>query len=280
MPRARVGKIELYYLIDGSAGSPWVVLIPGFSAPLEMWAPQLPALVGTHRVLTYDLRGHGRSDSPFGGYDVATQSRDLLGLMEHIGIDAACIVGDAAGGAIAVELALAHPERVSQLVLVGTRIHGWDPPAGQLPPETAEEQAYNEESRRLRRQGSIAQQLQHWWLGDWSRPLREDPVRRRALLFSDLILSWPAGAWRATMASPPVPPHFPLLPELQVPTLVIHGGADMAVIQAHARQWCATLPNATQIIVPGAGHVPNWEFPELFNRALLEFLRESSTHQP
>ena len=104
MPRQRVGDIDLYYQIAGSADGPCVILIAGFSAPLEMWGPQIPALAPEHRVVAYDMRGHGRSDVPFGGYDAVTQSGDLLGLVDALGIQRASVVGDAAGGVIAGEL--------------------------------------------------------------------------------------------------------------------------------------------------------------------------------
>src|SRR4051794_8222783 len=152
MPRACVGEIELYYLVEGPPDRPVVVLINGFSAPLEMWAPTVPALVPDFRVLLYDLRGHGRSDLPLGGYDLATQAGDLLGLMDGLGIGSAHLVGDAAGGGIAVEVALSHPARVRSLALIGTRIHGWKEPEGSVPPPTAEEEAYNREFQRRMRE--------------------------------------------------------------------------------------------------------------------------------
>lgn len=273
MPRQRVGEIELYYQRAGSAGAPWVVLIAGFSAPLEMWGPQIPALAPDYRVLAYDMRGHGRSDLPFGGYDLATQSSDLLLLMDALGIGRASVVGDAAGGGIAVELALGRPERVTSLVLVGTRIHGWDPPAGTLPPESPEEERFATEFRRLVREGSLDEILEQWWLGGWSAPMRRDPIGRRAAQFRDLIMAYPGGAWRATLPPRVVPPHYPRLGEIASPALVVSGGDDLPIIRAHAAEWCRVLPAARAAVIAEAGHVPSWEFPEAFNDALTGFLR-------
>lgn len=277
MPRIRVGEIEIYYQTDGKEGAPWVVLIPGFSAPLEMWGPQIPALRERYRILTYDMRGHGRSDVPFGGYDLTTQSDDLLGIMDSLGVETAYLVGDAAGGCIAVETALRRPERVSSLILIGTRIHGWDPPADSLPEETDEERRYNDEFRRLMLEGSLQQILEQWWLGGWSKPLRGDPIRRRAAQFRDLIMSYPAGAWRATVPSAQVAPHYDRLPEIPTPALIVTGGDDLPMIKAHGRQWCESLPNAEAVSIPEAGHAPSWEFPKVFNDALLDFLDRLGT---
>jgi pimeloyl-ACP methyl ester carboxylesterase len=253
-----------------------VALINGFSAPLEMWAPQWPALAPEFRVLAYDLRGHGRSDLPLWGYDLATQTEDLLGLLDAVGLTRAHLVGDAAGGGIAVQIALDHPGRVASLTLIGHRIHGWNPPPGSLPAPTPEEEAHARESRRLLREGSQEEIRAHWWQGDWARPMREDPIRRRAARFRDLILSYPGGAWLATIPPQPVPPHYPRLAEIRMPTLVVAGGADMPVITAHAAEWRRCLPHARYVEIPDAGHAPSWEFPEVFNAALLDFLRSTA----
>src|SRR5205085_1533035 len=229
--------------------------------------PTVPALISEHRVLLYDLRGHGRSDLPLGGYDLATQAGDLHALMDHTGIQAAHLVGDAAGGGIAVEVALSQPDRVRSLTLVGTRIHGWKEPAGSVPPPTPDEEAYNREFQRRMREEGLPEILEQWWLGEWSRPLREDPIRRRAARFRDLILGYPGGAWQATLPATPVPPHYPRLGEIRAPALIVVGGADMPVIRADAAEWVRRLPNARLVAIPDAGHVPNWEFPELFNGA-------------
>ncbi len=273
MPRALVQGIELYYLLEGPAEAEAVVLIPGFSAPLEMWAPTAPALAPDYRVVLYDLRGHGRSDLPLGGYDLATQAGDLLGLLDHCGIARAHLVGDAAGGGIAVEIALNAPDRVRSLTLVGTRIQGWKEPDGSVPPPTPEEEAYNQEFQRRFREEGLPEILEQWWLGDWAKPMREDPVRRRAARFRDLILAYPGGAWQATLPSRAVPPHYPRLGEIRAPALVIVGGADMPIIHVNGREWVRAIPGAQMVEIPEAGHAPNWEFPDRFNPVLLDFVR-------
>ena len=276
MPRARVGDIELYYLLHGKPDGQAVVLINGFSAPLEMWAPQWPALAPEFRVLAYDLRGHGRSDLPFWGYDLATQAGDLLGLLNTLGLGRVHLVGDAAGGGIAVELTLAHPERVRSLTLIGHRMHGWNPPPESLPPSTPEEEAYARESRRLMAEGTLDEIRTHWWLGAWSKPMRDDPVRRRAARFGDLIRAYPGGSWWGTIPPATVPPHAPRIGQIAVPALIVTGGADMPIIRTHGEEWRRRIPHARYVEIPDAGHIPSWEFPDAFNATLLDFLRSAS----
>jgi 3-oxoadipate enol-lactonase len=273
MPRAQVQGIDLYYLWEGTSSGDPVVLIPGFSAPLEMWAPTVPALAPEFRVLLYDLRGHGRSDCPLGGYDLETQAQDLVLLLDRLGVDRAHLVGDAAGGGIGVQVALAQPSRVRTLTLIGTRIHGWKEPEGSVPPAGPEQAAYDAEFQKRFREEGLPEILEQWWLGDWAAPMRNDPVRRRAQRFRDLILSYPGGAWQATLPARCIEPHHPRLPEIRCPTLVMVGGADMPIIQVNAREFTARIPGARLVTVPEAGHIPNWEFPDRFNPLLVEFLR-------
>lgn len=272
MPRATIQGFDLYYLVHGKSEGDTIVLINGFSAPLEMWSPTVPALVADYRVVSYDLRGHGRSDVPLGGYDLITQAEDLRGLLDHLRIERAHLVGDAAGGGIAVELALGYPDRVQSLTLIGTRIHGWKEPAGSVPPATEEEEAYNQEFQRRFKEESLSEILEWWWRGEWSRPMREDGIRRRAPRFRDLILSYPGGAWQSTLPTRPVPPHHPRLGEIRAPTLVVVGTSDAPVIKVHAAEWVRAIRDTSYAEIAEAGHVPNWEFPAQFNQALLRFL--------
>jgi pimeloyl-ACP methyl ester carboxylesterase len=97
------------------------VLIHGITSCLAQWYVDiLPALAAEYRVTAYDLRGHGLTQLTESGYDSANMAADLLALMDHLGIERACLVGHSFGGAIALHLALHHPERVKGIVLLDT----------------------------------------------------------------------------------------------------------------------------------------------------------------
>jgi pimeloyl-ACP methyl ester carboxylesterase len=104
---------------DTGSGDP-IVFICGLSADLQVWRFQVPELGKTHRVITYDNRGAGRSDAPDEPYAIAQMADDLVALLDHLGVDRAAIAGWSMGGVIAQTLALAHPQRVARLLLLGS----------------------------------------------------------------------------------------------------------------------------------------------------------------
>lgn len=104
-----------------------VVLVHGLGANRAFWYPVGTTLAHQYRVTLYDLRGHGYSERPASGYTAEQQGRDLLDLMDSLSIERAAIVGHSFGGAIALEAAIAAPQRVSQLALLDARIQRLQP---------------------------------------------------------------------------------------------------------------------------------------------------------
>ena len=116
MPRIRVGDIHLHYDVYGE-GEP-LLLITGFGASSATWRPEfVAALARSCTVITFDNRGTGRSDQPDGPMRMTLLADDAVGLLEHLGIARAHVLGMSMGGNIAQELALNHPRRVAGLVL-------------------------------------------------------------------------------------------------------------------------------------------------------------------
>ena len=121
MGKAFVNGINLHYQTKGEG--PDVVLIHGITSTMAFWYTKvMPALTPDYRVTIYDLRGHGYSDIPLGGYTSREMADDLLALMDHTGIERARLVGHSFGGAIGLHLALLHPQRVDGVVLSDTGV--------------------------------------------------------------------------------------------------------------------------------------------------------------
>jgi pimeloyl-ACP methyl ester carboxylesterase len=121
MPFAPVKAIRLHYQRTGQG--PDLVMVHGLAANLAFWYLKIiPRLAAGYRVTAYDLRGHGRSDMPPDGYDLSTMVEDLDGLMDHLRIDRAHLVGHSFGGSIVLKYALEHPERVESLILADAAV--------------------------------------------------------------------------------------------------------------------------------------------------------------
>jgi len=117
MPIAELGDVSLYYSERGDG--PPVLGIMGFASDQRLWAAQIPAVIQTHRFITFDNRGVGRS-SPSGATTIDQMADDTVRLLDHLGIDSTVIFGISLGGAIAQRLVLEHPERVEALILALT----------------------------------------------------------------------------------------------------------------------------------------------------------------
>ena len=117
MPRITANGLNIHVQQAGSG--PDVVLIHGLTGDLSIWflSRTIPVLAQTHRVTAYDLRGHGYTDAPAEGYTSLDHARDLIGLLDVLGIDRARLVGHSFGAVIAVHAAVIAPERVEALVL-------------------------------------------------------------------------------------------------------------------------------------------------------------------
>ena len=119
MPIAQLPELRTNYLWTGSAaaGGPPLVLVHGLAASLAFWLPLSQHLGADHRLLMYDLRGHGRSGMTPTGYAPAALAGDLLALLDHLQVERAVLVAHSFGGAVALEFALRHPRRTRSLVV-------------------------------------------------------------------------------------------------------------------------------------------------------------------
>lgn len=261
MPYAEVNGNRLYYEDTRGQGPP-IVFSHGFFMDHEMFAPQVAALRETHRVITWDERGHGYTEDsgrPFTYWDSA---RDCLGLLDHLGIERAVLAGMSQGGYLSLRAALLAPERVAGLVLIDTQ-------AGVDDPET----------------WAAHEGLFRQWLAEGPT---DDLVRTIAgLIVNDpeederWIAKWQkryagADAQRIEQAARTLLDREDVtdrLPEIRCPALVVHGTDDPAITLDSARELCAGLPNCTGFVtVEGAAHASNLTHPKPVNAALRDFL--------
>lgn len=258
MPFAEINGNRLYFEDTGGPGKP-VLFSHGFLLDHTMWAPQVAALRERYRCITWDERSHGMSEvkGPFTHWDAA---RDALGILDHLGIREATLVGFSQGGFLSLRAALTAPERVRALVVIDTA-------AGVDPPEVVA--GYRDMQRRWCEEG----------------PVGEVATINAALIFGP---DYDASTWIAKWQSRPPRYHntawdtvvgrddiLPRLGEIRCPSLVINGTNDQAFNMDVAREIAQKLGNNKGLVpIEGAYHAPSVTHPGPVTQALQAFLAE------
>jgi 3-oxoadipate enol-lactonase len=258
MPVAEVGGVALHYESAGAGDA--VVMVPGFVTTLHLFDGQAQAVSRGHQAVRYDLRGQGESSAPAEGYATADHVADLGGLLDHLLIRRAHLVGASLGGAIALHFALEHPERVRSLTLAGAVVDGF--------PGWPDD--YGERLRRARKlaraEGPEAA------LKDWLTHAFFSATRDLPRLASTAVRA-SAAVWTGGARAPPgTPSDWSRLPQVAARTLVVVGSEESEPVRQIADALRAQIPGASYHVIRGAGHLPCWDQPEAFNRVLLDFL--------
>ncbi len=254
---AELPGVRIWYTDTGGRGVP-VMFMHAATGSSRVWEHQIPAFTAAgYRFIAYDRRGWGRSVIDSAGAQPGTGADDLQGLLSHLGIDRFHLVGTAAGGFVALDYALSFPQRLRSLV-VANSIGG------------LQDEDYLELGRRLRPPTFNAMPPEIRELGPSYRAANPEGTRRWMELEH---VSRPDGpvAPAQTMRNRLT---LALLETIKVPTLLITGDADLYAPPPIVRMFTARIRNSQSVIVPEAGHSGYWEQPEIFNRAVLEFLRK------
>jgi len=229
---------------------PAVLLTHGYAASRRMWDKQIEAMGRTHRLILWDMRGHGQTDSPEdpAAYSEAATTGDMAALLDACGEERAIIGGLSLGGYMSLAFHLRYPERVRAFLLFDTGPGYRNDEARAAWNEYAESVA-----RGLEEKGFDA--------------LRESPevAASRHRSVKGLIL---AARGMLTQRDARV---FESLVSIRVPTLVLVGAEDKPFLQA-ADVMAARIPGATKVVIEHAGHAPNIDRPDAFNDNLLAFL--------
>lgn len=282
MPHVKIGNLWLHYRDEGE-GEP-LVLLMGFGAPLQGWDPQIPALSRRFRVIRIDNRGVGRSDKPLGPYSVAQLVGDTIGLLDHLGIAKAHLVGLSMGGMAAMECAARHPERVRSLVLAATTAAAdaklrWIVGTATARVTAAMALAQGDWERRLE---AGKEELIRIWL-----PLvfsssggGEAEAMLRRLMDESFVDGFSASGTAGQMIACLLHDARPRLSLVQAPTLVL-GGTDDGLFSTDVFEALAKgIPNARLELVDGAPHCLNMVEPEPFNDWVLRFCSGGLRYAP
>ncbi len=242
---------RLYYELHGRHAEEPLVLLEGMGGDIPGWGSHLDDLARELRVIAYDFRGNGRSDRPEEPVSMRIFVDDTVGLLDHLGVESAHVYGQSFGGMVGLELTLEFPERVRSLILAATY------PGGSS--------AINPRWRAPKDRP---------WLALYSPAfVRDQPERlqahRRVAMRNPQQSHAALRQWEAIQGFD----ASERLSGIRVPTLVLHGTADLTVDAENARILASRIPGARLAPLEGAGHVYHWEQPEAAGRIVLDFVR-------
>lgn len=240
---------SISYQVSGT-GSPAVLLTHGFAATAAMFAANVPAIAARHVVITWDMRGHGGSDYPSepAAYSPAAALDDMAALLAECQQDRAVLGGHSLGGYLSLDFALTYPDRVAGLVLIDTG------------PGFRNDEARDGWNRRAE---GTATRLAERGLAAVGSSTELHPGGHR-----DATGLIQAARHTLTQRDGHV---LNGLPRITAPALVIVGSDDEPFLAA-ADYMTAKIPQARKVVIPGAGHAPNVDKPELFDAELRAFL--------
>jgi len=257
MPMLQTASAKLHYQLEGREDAPVLVLSNSLGTHLGMWAPQMPQLLRHFRVLRHDTRGHGQSEVTPGPYSIAQLADDVVALLDGLGIGRAHFCGLSMGGMIGLQLGLRHGDRIDRLVLCNT--------AARIPPP----EAWNARIDKVRAEGMapVAAAVAGRWFTEGfvnREPARVDEARRM------LLHTAPEG-YVANCAAVRDMDQREQLAGIAAPTLVIAGSQDLATPPQDG-QFLAQRIAGARYLELDAAHLSNWEQPERFTAAVVEFL--------
>jgi pimeloyl-ACP methyl ester carboxylesterase len=249
MPKINRDGVEIYYEVHGSG--PPLLLTHGYSSTSAMWQRQIEALSKHHKLVLWDMRGHGRSDYPddAASYSEALTVADMAALLDAVGAGRAIVGGLSLGGYMSLAFYRAHPERVRALLIIDTG------------PGFKKDDARDAWNKRAHDTGD---RFEREGLGVLKSASRE----RSTVSHRDASGLAHAARGMLTQRDARV---IELLPEIKVPALVVVG-ADDAPFLAASDYMAAKIPGAKKVVIPAAGHAVNIDQPQAFIDAVLPFL--------
>ncbi len=261
MPTATVNNLELHYTDSGIEHASPVVFIHGFPFSHEMWEEQIKLLADTHRVIAYDVRGHGKSQLGDGHLLIDFLVDDLFALMDHLGIQSANIVCLSMGGYIALRGVEREPERFLSLVLSNTKSES----------DTNEAKTKRAGAiRTIRNDGvkAFADNFLKSIFAQDSFDKRPEAVRK---IRTTIENTSPDTLCSTLIALAARTDTTETLTKINVPTLILVGKNDQLTPPAAAQGMANRIRDAQIHILPDAAHMSNLENPEEFNSYLRNF---------
>ena len=258
-----INGTDIFYRQEGAGNPETIVMIHAGICDSRMWETQIEHFAKAYQVIALDLRGFGQSKMLAGAF---AHYEDVLGLMDALSIEKAWLMGCSQGGKVALNVALAQPERVKGLILVAPAIGGYRYEGAPHPVEDALEEA--EEAGNLELVSELEVQV---WVDGGRKASEMDAAMRKLVYEMNLIPLGVDGAlWEAE--KPLEPPAIERLESIQKPTLLVYGDLDIAPSLERVDILAKRIAGIKTVLMAKTAHLPNMERPEEFNRIVDEFL--------
>ncbi len=258
MPKTFINGIDLQYEIYGS-GSP-LLLIHGLGMDHSMWDLQLSDFTRDHQVISYDLRGHGQSDSPDSPYSIDLLADDLDQFLHFLGLRKASFLGLSLGGRILLRFALKYPKEITAIVLADAQ--------SETPPDSAKRFSALAELTRREGIGRAADEF-------FSTPALQGLAKRNPERFAKekerFLRSSATGFANSCLAIAGMTSLTEDLQGIQIRTLALAGEEDEAYLP-YLEIYGRKIRGSRKETIPRAGHLSNLENPAAFNKTVLSFL--------
>ncbi len=261
MPFVAIEDVNVYYDASGPEDAPVVLLANSLGTNVHVWDAQIAALCGTHRIVRYDMRGHGLTQAgTAASFGIADLADDAAHLLDALGLGVVTFVGLSIGGMVGQCFAAAYPERVRALALCATASRIGTP------------EIWEARIAAVERGGMHA--IVPGVLERWFTPRAH--AERPALVsgFGTMLERTPAASYNAACRAIRDADLRAADAAVRCPTLVIAGSDDAVTTPAMASEMCAAIPGARLHVIEGAAHILCAEAPDAFNSALLSFLAE------
>ena len=265
-------NVPHYDVIDrAQPGAEWVTLLHGSSQHSGLFESQIDDLGDRFRLLLIDFPGHGRSSHLAGPYGQVEYARAVVAALDVVDVQRTHLWGTHTGSAISLLIASQQPDRVSTLILEGAVLPGMR--MRYVSRVIARVRA------TAREHGMAAARAE--WFADcrWFDVMRGRPIECRADAHRDLLEAFTGDPWVGTLLPAEVPSLVGELSRIQQPALLVNGEFDVPEFLKVAAVLRSGLPCVRQIIVPGAGGFPLWEFPSIVNPLVVNFLAGHSGSQ-
>jgi 3-oxoadipate enol-lactonase len=248
----------LHHEVHGADTGRTLLLGGSLGTTLRMWDQQLP-LAERIRIVPFDHRGHGGSPVPPAPYEIEDLGRDVLELIDALGLERASFCGLSIGGMVGMWLGANAPDRIERLVLICTSAH--------MPPASA----WQERTAVVREAGSVeplADTVVERWLTPQyaaAHPAVRDQLRR-------MLADSPPDGYIACCGAIERMDLRDALGTIRAPTLVISGSEDLSTPPEHQEAIVAAIPKARHVVVGPAAHLATIEQPDDVNQLILEHL--------